>query len=257
MIQLPPGEASQLHTLNLTMMERDILRQMQLSPETYVYESLAVLEFELTTRSRITEAAIDLNNSGATFATFEGSYCNERYWQLQPSGAFRLRSGVTPAEGITDIFRNGRLYAFECATAMVIVLYKAVLGAIGEASFNTYFGGLVLYDWQYDSDLRIISRTTGTSYPGDVRYFNNPDFNPTNPEWRGENAIQLPGGVYFAHGLGIRRPEEILRILNMRRRPGSLTPAHLLEQYEALDYAYTYRLKSGVARIGGQVFVLG
>lgn len=257
MIQLPPSEAAGMGSLNLTTMERQILRQMQRSSEIYVYESVAVLEFELKTRSNIVASAIALNNSGASFATFEGSYCNERYWQLQPNGAFRLRSGVTPAEGITDIFQNGRLYAFECATAMVIVLYKAVLGAIGEASFNTYFGGLVLYDWQYDSDLRIISRTTGEAYPGDVRYFNNPDFNPSNPEWRGENAIKMPDNMYFAHGLGIRRPGEILRILNMRRRPGSMTPAYLLEQYEVLDYAYTYRLKSGVARIGGQVFVLG
>lgn len=257
MIQLPPGEAAQLGSMNLTAMERELLQQKQQSPEVYSYESLAVLQFELTTRSRITEAAAALNNSGARFATFEDSYCNERYWQLQPSGAFRLRSGVAPADGIRDIFRNGRQYAFECATAMVIVLYKAVLEAIGEPSFNTYFGGLVLYDWQYDSDLRIISRTTGASYPGDVRYFNNPDFNPTNPEWRGENTIQLPGGLYYAHGLGIRRPEEILRILNMRRRPGSTRQAYLLDQYEILDYAYTYRLKSGVARIGERVYVLG
>lgn len=257
MIQLPPSEAAGVGSLNLTTMERQILRQMQRSSEVYRYESVAVLEFELKTRSMIVAAAIALSNSGAQFATFEDSYCHEKYWQLQPNGAFRLRSDVTPAEGINDIFQNGRYYAFECATAMVIVLYKAVLDAIGEASFNTYFSGLVLYDWQYDSDLRIISRTTGEAYPGDVRYFNNPDFNPSNPEWRGENAIKLPGNMYFAHGLGIRRPEEILRILNMRRRPGSMTPAYLLEQYEVLDYAYTYRLKSGVARIGGQVFVLG
>lgn len=39
---------------------------------------------------------------------------------MTDEGGFLLRSGVTPASAIRDIFRNGRQYGFECATAIVI-----------------------------------------------------------------------------------------------------------------------------------------
>ncbi|WP_410771632.1 protein-glutamine gamma-glutamyltransferase [Fontibacillus sp. BL9] len=255
MIILPPGEAEQMGRLRLTGVEQEILRYKQQSPVTYRYGSIGELEFELKTRSAIVEAARALHASGAKFATFKNSRCNEALWIREQNGGFRLRNGVTPAEGIRDIFRNGRAYAFECATAMVIVLYKGVLDSIGEPAFNAYFAGLFLYDWKYDSDLRIISAME--AYPGDVLYFKNPDFNPMTPEWRGENGILLPGGTIFAHGMGIRTPEEIIALLNTRRRPGSMTSAYQTDDIETLDFAYIQRLKTVIARIGSRVYAFG
>ncbi|MEF2967674.1 protein-glutamine gamma-glutamyltransferase [Paenibacillus sp. M1] len=214
-------------------------------------------EFEARVRGEIVAAARALDASGASFATFRNSRCNGRYWIRENNGGFRLRSGVTPAEGIRDIFRNGWQYAFECATAMVIVLYKGVLEAIGEPSFNNYFAGLVLYDWKYDSDLRIVTIGLNQTGLGDVVYFNNPDFDPRTPEWRGENAIVLPGGVYFAHGMGIVPAEAIIRSLNGKRKPGSGTSAYLINEAQTLDFAYIQRLRSIVARIGSRVYVYG
>lgn len=254
MIVLPPGEADQLNGLQLTGLEQEILRLKQESPATYRYGSLSELEFELKTRSQIVDSARGLYASGAQFATFQNSRCNEDFWIRQNNGGFRLRSDVTPADGIRDIFRNGRQYAFECATAMVIVLYRAVLEAIKEPAFNTYFSGIILYDWQYDSDLRIISLSGVESYPGDVLYFKNPDFNPATPEWRGENAIKLPDGVNFAHGMGIRTDEEIIYLLNTRRIPGSTTSAYPLDQIETLDFDYISNLRTIVARIGSRFY---
>ncbi len=255
MIILPPGEAEQMGQLPLTGVEQEILRNKQQSRVTYRYGSIGELEFELKTRSAIVEAAYALYASGAQFATFKNSRCNEALWIRESNGGFRLRSGVTPAEGIRDIFRNGRAYAFECATAMVIVLYKGVLDAIGEPAFNTYFAGLFLYDWKYDSDLRIISAVE--AYPGDVLYFMNPDFNPMTPEWRGENAILLPDGTYFAHGMGIRTGAEIIALLNTRRKPGSMISAYQTDDIETLDFAYIQRLKTVIARIGSRVYAFG
>lgn len=256
MILLPPGEMEQVDKLELSGAEREIFRLKQASPVTYPYRSVQVLEFELRTRSRIVESAIGLYRSGARFSTFANSRCNERYWTRLDNGGFRLRDDVSPAEGIRDIYRNGWAYAFECATAMVIALYKGVLESIGEPAFNAYFGGLLLYDWKYDSDLRIISVPGGEAFPGDVVYFKNPDFDPNTPEWRGENGILLPDGNYFAHGMGLRSGAEIIAQLNTKRRPGSTVSAYRLDQVETLDYAYTLGLSNVSARIGSRLYSL-
>ena len=53
--------------------------------------------------------------------------------------------------------------------------------------------------------------------PGDCRYFNNPDVDPLTPEWQGENAIDLSGGMYYGHGIGIKTADKIIEILNHNR----------------------------------------
>lgn len=254
MIILPPGEAERIGQLNLSGLEEEILRRKHDSPVQYFYVSAESLGFELKTRSLIVEAARGLYQSGAGFARFETSRCNSAFWIREPNGGFRIRSDVTPAEGIRDIYRNGTLYAFECATAMTIVLYKGVLEAIGDPAFNAYFRGLVLYDWQHDSDLRIRVVPLSQAYPGDVLYFMNPEFNPATPQWRGENAIIMPDGKHFAHGMGMKTSEEIIGLLNSRRRPGSTVSAFLTGDAETLDYSYIQRLRPIFGRIGSVVF---
>nr|WP_325049992.1 hypothetical protein [Cohnella faecalis] len=69
---------------------------------------------------------------------------------------------------------------------MVIILYKATLDSIGKDTFNAYFKDLFLYDWNYDNNLKLITvENKNEAYPGDVLYFENPDFDPKTPEWRG------------------------------------------------------------------------
>ncbi|WP_435924279.1 protein-glutamine gamma-glutamyltransferase [Paenibacillus sp. DYY-L-2] len=254
MIILPPGEAERLGQLDLSGLEKDILRRKQDSPVQYYHVSARTLEFELKTRSLIVEAARGLYQSRAAFATFENSRCNSAFWIREPNGGFRIRGDATPAEGIRDIYRNGTLYAFECATAMTIVLYKAVLDAIGDPAFNAYFSGLVLYDWQHDSDLRIITVGLNQASHGDVLYFNNPDFNPSTPWWRGENAIMMPDGHHYAHGMGMKTADEIIGQLNARRKPGSRVSAYLTNDAETLDFDYIQSLRPIVGRIGSVVF---
>lgn len=115
------------------------------------------LDFERKMRESIVESAEALNESGVDFATFDDSRCNPQFWTRTEIGGLQLNTGVEPTVGIKDIFRNGHLYAFECATAMVIVMYRATIEAIGEEAFNQYFKDLFLWDWNYDENLRLIT----------------------------------------------------------------------------------------------------
>ncbi|TKH41845.1 protein-glutamine gamma-glutamyltransferase [Paenibacillus terrae] len=196
-------------------------------------------QFETTLRSRIVEAAEALNQSGVSFATFDTARCNEQFWNLTEKGGFQLKAGITPAQGIRDIFENGHKYAFECATAMVIVLYKGVLDSILESEFNRIFADMLLYDWHYDSDLKLIQEQgSHKAVPGDILYFNNPDVSPETPEWKGENVVKLREDSFYGHGIGIRTAEGIIDSLNRHRRPGATTSAYLTNEVIYPDFAY-------------------
>ncbi len=204
---------------------------------------------ESEARANIIAAARALNSSGAQFSTFQKSRCNERLWNRMEDGGFQLRGEVTPAAGIRDIYVNGSLYAFECATAMVIVMYKAVLDTVGESSFNLYFANMVLYDWHYDSDLRLVTYNdlAGTK-PGDILYFMNPDYSPKTPEWQGENAIVMGDETYYGHGIGIVSAEAIISALNKHRKPAATRSAYMMNQYTSLDFTALSALVPGSSR---------
>nr|WP_232243027.1 protein-glutamine gamma-glutamyltransferase [Paenibacillus sp. GSMTC-2017] len=212
----------------LSELEKKILRQKQSSPVMYQYPSVDALIFELKMRTHIVEAAKALYASGVSFGTFSNSRANEKYWIRTPDGGFLLRPGVQPAAAVNDIFENGHQYAFECAGAIIIILYKAVLETIGNASFNTYFPNLFLRDWQHDQDLQLItSNDLSETYPGDVMYFKNPQHDPATPEWQGENVIKLDDNLFFGHGIGIGSGQEMIAQLNRARAPGSTVSAYL------------------------------
>jgi protein-glutamine gamma-glutamyltransferase len=220
----------------------------------YRYASWEELGFELRTRVLLTEAAHALQTSGAQFAIFRDSRRNPRYWRRDEKGGFRLLESVTPADGIRNIFQEGPLYAFECATAIVIVLYKGMLDSLGDGLFNLWFGGLLLYDWHYDEDLQLVdSKKPEDAVPGDVQYFKNPDVSPEHPEWQGENVLLLLDGMYYGHGIGIKSGGEIIESLNRKRRPFSVTSAYLTDVVVHPDYQKLYRTiigGSGWARSG-------
>ncbi|MGG6309407.1 protein-glutamine gamma-glutamyltransferase [Paenibacillus macerans] len=258
MILLPPNDKRQLSQMPLPAFQREIVDAKESSPVPYRYGSLAELLFELNLRGSIVQAAEALNASGAKFATYRTSRCNEMYWFRTEEGGFRLRNGVPPADAVQDIYRNGPMYGFECSMAMMIVMYKAVLDQIGSQAFNTYFTSLLLYDWQYDSDLGFSQgRVRLGAYPGDILYFKNPDHNPETPEWQGENVIMLGEDRFYGHGIGIRSSSGIIEALNLRRRPGSRKSAYLLDTLIYPNYDHIRSLSSVYARIGGTVYRYG
>ncbi|WP_019243497.1 MULTISPECIES: protein-glutamine gamma-glutamyltransferase [Bacillus] len=222
--------------LGIGYIENVIIQRMITDSSVHSYSSINELMFEVTLRKNIIESARAMKQSQAEFESFEKSRANSRYWHVTSNGGFQLRRGVTPSEAIQDIYNNSPLYAFECATAIVIIYYHAVLNSIGENLFNQHFSNLYLYSWHSDSDLGIRNITTDYFLPGDVVYFNNPDYNPETPWWRGENAVVLEDGTYFGHGAEIATAEQMIEALNSTRKPGSMQSSYLMNSAIRLSF---------------------
>lgn len=244
MLEIDGVSSEQLHTLQLSTFRKNIITKKEQSSVVYGYSSLAALEFELDIRSNIVAAARALEVSGARFANFDNSKCGRKYWIRTMEGGFQLKEDVLPSVGIQDIFQNGELYAFECATAIVIILYKSIISTLGEKAFNTNFRNLLLWDWNYDRNLRLTTVLDNKeAYAGDVLYFTNPDYNPNTPEWQGENVIMLDNDLYFGHGIGITLSNNIISTLNKFRKPGSSKSAYLSDEVIHSEFEHLHQLQ--------------
>lgn len=212
--------------------QRALLDTMTKSASTYQYSDQSQLQFELDLRSEIVNAAHALNRSGLNFAGFHDTWCNEAYWTRTTNGGFRLNSGANAAAAISDIYTNGRAYATECATAMMIVYYKALLATLGERVFNQTFSSIYLMNWDIREPLLAavgMMTKVDEMLLGDRAYFINPDVDPKTPQWQGENVIVLPNNLFYGHGIGLTTAERIVRALNANRKKGSTTQAHFME----------------------------
>ena len=219
--------------------ERQVLTTMSNSSDRYKFATTNQLRFELDLRREIVNSALDLSDSRFGFATFHDSECNEDYWKRSANGGFKLKSGVIPSEGLEDIYLNGGKYASECATAMVIVFYKAVLNVFGAAQFNRLFPSIYLMNWHsIDPILREIGspRETGDIMLGDRGYFRNPEVDPKTPEWQGENVIILPESLYYGHGIGVMGGDRIIRALNANRKKNATQSAYLMDAVSRPNY---------------------
>jgi protein-glutamine gamma-glutamyltransferase len=250
MIQISGVPLQQNENWKLGSIEKTIIQQMQNAPFINSYYSEYELLFELKVRKNIIQSAKEMNKSQAVFTTFVYARCNSRYWQLTRAGGFLLRPDVRPADAILDIYRNSSLYAFECATAIPIIYYHAILNSIGRYLFNSLFQNLYLYSWHTDTDLGILTFYSNHFFPGDVLYVNNPDFDRKTPHFRGINAVLLNDGKLFGHGFNIRSSEEMIQILNGKRRPNSHQSAYLTRLVTRPSFKYLFRLASSY-RNGG------
>lgn len=228
MIQVAGRPFSEENAMDFGSVGHVILQQMLDSPELFVYRSMNELRFEINMRIHILDSAKEMNVSQVTFTTFEHAQCNPAYWTLSHAGGFLLRNDVRPSEAILDIYRNSSLYAFECATAIIIIYYQAILKSIGSQRFNSIFQNLYLYSWHTEPSLELNTFYSSNRFlPGDIVYFNNPDFHPQTPWYRGENAVVMSDGTFFGHGFGILTAEEMIQFLNTQRSPGSMQSAYL------------------------------
>lgn len=219
--------------------ERLVLRQMHESRGQYRYESLDQLRFELLLRKEIVQAAVDLNKSKLAFAVFHKSRANDQYWARTENGGFNLKEGVKPSDAIVDIFVSGRKYATECATAMVIVYYKALLEVFEVSRFNRLFPKIYLMDWYLRAPLLKevgIPRKVSDILIGDRGYFANPDVSPKTPELQGENVIVLPNELYYGHGIGITSAEKIMNVLNANRKRDATRLAYFMDNVSRPDF---------------------
>ena len=219
--------------------QRQLLNKMSESSEKYQYDNTEQLKFELDMRKEIVDSALNLNDSNLSFAVFRRSRCNPEYWTRTPNGGFLLNSGASSGAAISDIFTNGDYYATECATAMVIVYYKALLNIYGKDLFDKIFPRIYLMGWDITEPLLQEAGNMHNAKDmllGDRGYFNNPDYDRSSPEWEGENVIFLPDSLYYGHGIGISNADKIISELNSRRQNGSTTSAYLLNAVGRPDF---------------------
>lgn len=218
---------------------RSIIEIMSNSEETYDYDSLGELQFELNLREATVTAARELDRSGMDFAIFRKSKCNADYWSRTDEGGFVLKDNVKPSDAIRDIYQNGSDYATECATAILIVYYKAILDVFPKLLFDQVFSDIELMNWHHiDKNLREIGLMDDVKdyLPGDRMYFMNPDVNPEKPEWQGENVIMLDNDVFYGHGLGIRDEATMIKELNKNRVEGARESAYLMKKASRPDF---------------------
>ncbi|WP_010251184.1 protein-glutamine gamma-glutamyltransferase [Acetivibrio cellulolyticus] len=231
-------------SLNPDEIQAKILGIMHTSTNTYNFSSNEELLFVLNMRKNIVKASKMLLRSRIRFRTFDESECNEYFWKRSEEGGFLVKDDIKPTDAINDIFEHGRIYGTECATAIVIVYYKAVLDTFGDNLFNSLFTDIYLMDWQnLDGNLTVINyRKPSDYFPGDCRYFRNPDVDPLTPEWQGENTIDLGDSYYYGHGLGMSTSDGIIHALNAHRKDGSEVSAYLLESCTLPDFKHLFHL---------------
>ncbi|MFC1610801.1 hypothetical protein ACFL6C_07575 [Myxococcota bacterium] len=207
-------------------------------------------------RMRVVEAAFDLAASGVEF-----SYCsatdsvNNKLWtrfgyrmqvrkNLQKNGMDSGELG-SPAKGLRDIFKERsrgvaqkRTYGFECATAIMVILHKAILDTVGDEVFDKWFSdpSLLTFDRFYEKnkhykDVEVISKKKvdlDDLVPGTCYYVENPD--ALDQAFLGENVVYL-GFIndkhrFYAHGIVGASPyvvtyHELMRSLRALRKRGS------------------------------------
>ncbi|MGH4117330.1 protein-glutamine gamma-glutamyltransferase [Clostridium sp.] len=228
-----------INEYKLNNIEREIITKMDVSKEKYEYNSLNELKFELTLRKNIVIASVNINKSDMSFKIFRKSICNDDYWDRTSEGGFLLKKGITPSVAIKDISINSSKYGTECATAMIIVYYEALLNTFKEELFNEIFTEIHLMNWHYIDKLLYEAgylEKRSDYLPGDRRYISNPDVNPVTPQWQGENIIELGSELYYGHGIGIGSAYEIVSELNKQRKDNATTSAYLLDSAAVLDY---------------------
>ncbi|NLH97592.1 MAG: protein-glutamine gamma-glutamyltransferase [Clostridiaceae bacterium] len=222
--------------------EYEALGKLSGSSRVYTYLSPEELEFEIGMRKSIIEASLALYRRRFAFRIFQESFCNEVYWNRRQDGGFVLRPGARPSEAVDDIFTNTRMYGTECATAIVIIYYKAVLDMYKPQLFDRAFTRIVLMNWR-DMDPLIDPKTyrgLADYLPGDCRYVRNPEVDPLTPEWQGENVIDLGSGRYYGHGIGLGDLDFFISALNRNRREGAQVSAYLVDAATRPDFRVLY-----------------
>lgn len=255
---MPQTQGPWMNEAAASDIQRSILEDMLRLGTVWSYRHISQLQFELRLREQIILAAYALSQSLADYTTFENSRSNPVYWSRTPVGGFQIQPGVQPSAAIRDIYMNGTMYGFECATAMLIVLYKAVLETLGDKAFNKLFQGLYLYSWEYDKDLRLTTEQRKDYLPGDIQYFKNPDVSPRHMEFQGENAVFMGNHLYFGHGIGVVSGQEIITFLNRYRKPFSFRSAFLMDQSTRPDFQYLSQFtdsgRIAVAKLGTHTY---
>ncbi|MHC4831130.1 MAG: peptidoglycan-binding protein [Planctomycetota bacterium] len=188
------------------------------------------LRDDLKIQKCMVEACEAMDAAGHEFALIKDHYANEDFFTMERGGVFKLKPGTNPSDAIDDIFANPDEYGFECATAMVIVYYKAMKDMIGDKDFDAIMGDLKIGPWVNERDLDSIQSVSGSGQtesdgthkpkPGEYRYIRNWDVSKKGKAagWQGENVIYMGNGKYYGHPFGEASADAIVSHLNGHRK---------------------------------------
>jgi protein-glutamine gamma-glutamyltransferase len=210
---------------------------------------------DLVFRHNVVEAAFALAQSGATFSgSHRTDKVNKKLWTMGYGGRMQVRKFLPegkfgkPSEALNDIFKNGSQYAFECATAMMVIYHKAILDHVGADAFDQMFTeprNLAFFRWSIEdddySDIKKLKMKPMPLHPGSHYYFKNPDASAENSAFGGENVIYLGDGKYYAHGIHgadgtyIVTEQEITHTLAALRRRGATEKPYRVDMEMHLD----------------------
>lgn len=214
----------------------------------------------LCDRVRIGAAMVDASHAMADAKhEFGDLKANKQLWRTEGTemGTMHLKPGKRPSEAIRDIFEHPEKYQFECATALVVLRYKAMLELIGERDFDRICKDLKCGPWEQENDAAAAWKVRGKGQegkvaatdadvkndlkPGDYTYFKNWSVSIAgyNAGWQGENVISLGKGMYYGHPFGIVSGKEIVDYLNQNRRTtGNVKSASLLDLRASVDPSF-------------------
>lgn len=198
------------------------------------------------------DAAHEMGKAKHKFGDLEA---NEVVWEIDEDNpnTMYLNPEFEPSVALMDIFNNPDLYKFECATAMVILRYRAMLEMIGENDFNRICSDLQIGVWDQEDHAADVWEVTGKSakgedaemtdetraklMPGDYAYFKNWDVTEAafKGGWQGENVIFLGEGKFYGHPFGIVEGKKIVDYLNKHRKAGSTRSASMLDLHARVN----------------------
>ena len=103
--------------------KQQILSIMAGNQEVYSFRTADELSFDLNLRVNIIISALELFKVDFSFVHFSNPFATP-VLERTSLGGFELLPNIPPSIAIQDIFKNGKLYGTECATAMIIIFIK-------------------------------------------------------------------------------------------------------------------------------------
>ncbi len=226
-----------------------VVRDVPKNKQPIISELNAVSAAQISMNMRVVRAAQDLAAADPAFEKLRDHRFNEQFWDVEPNGRANIKGDVEPSDGIRDIFANPEHYGFECATAMMVVYYKAILDEVGDEAFNKLFVHISLMSWDksmpFKASYQVKSGETFSpsdtkrmraNMPGEHGYIRNFDVSPEGRAagWQGENVILVgysPEGekLFYGHPFGIAPESEIVDYLNEHRNEDSTISAGEIE----------------------------
>lgn len=198
----------------------------------------------------IVSACRDMDAASHDFALTDDQTFSKKYWvpDERVESAFSLKPGSSPSAALLDIFADPKRYKFECATAMVIVHYKALLDLLGSSEFDKRCRGLRIGPWVTEDYLAKQQKRDGKVEeasaerraelkPGDYTYIMNWDVSAAGRDggWAGENVIYLGGDLFYGHPFGIAEEGVIVDHLNTLRKARAKRSASMMDLQMQLD----------------------